>query len=253
MASMHEVLNNGGAEQPITPERRAEVTLIRGIQGSDMFYIGRWAANPETRRHLDFAPEPPTNWADEGEVADYLGKFEKYYRNIGNDPESLEDPNKITPIVATNFLGEPTSVLTIRWRGDPYVPKDRKIASIEGVIVNPELHRKDIGTQNVSAALDVIFYIAKVYSGEPAREVRLWVFTDNQAGDFSGNIKFFRQFGFENLAGNWREYAAKREIPNVGDRDSQWFRLTREKWDAVKQEHPELAQHAPIDLVSLRM
>lgn len=244
---------SGGADKLLPPEQRAEVASIRGIQGSDMLHIAHWVADPETRRHLDFAPEPPMDWTDKGAVEVYLGQFENHYRNIGHDPKNPENPKKITPIVVINSLGEPISVSTIRWRGDPYVPKDRKIASIEGVIVDPELRHMHIGTQNVSAALDITFCISKVYSGEPAREVRAWVFTDDQAGDFSVNIKFFRQFGFENLGGNWREYASKREISNVGNRDAQWFKLTREKWTAMKLENPKLGKHAPIDSVNLRI
>lgn len=241
-------ISGGASEEHLPVAERARVTLIRGIQSGDLNIISRWAADPDTRGHLDFAPEPPANWDDETQVEDYISKFEEYYRNKG-------EPEKITPIVTVNSLGKPTSVLNIRWRGDPYVPRDRRIASIESFFSDPQLRRMGIGKQNLSAALDVIFNIYKGYGreGESANEARLWVFTDEKAGNYSININFFRQYGFENLPGNWREYAAKREIPNVGDRDAMWFKLTREKWDAVKEERPELAQHPLIDLVSLRL
>lgn len=243
---------NGGSESLVTPER-AKVVGVRGIQGSDLPFIAHWAADPETHWHMDFAPEPPANWNSQEEVSQYIAKFAAYYRNIGIDPTSPDDPNNITPIVTVNSLNEPNSVSVIRWRGDPHVPKDRKIASLEGHIVDPKFRRKGIGKENLSARLDILFNIAKIYSGDPAREARLWIFTDEKAGNYQININFYRQFGFENLAGNWREYAAKRQIENVGDRDAMWFRLTREKWQSVLQEKPELAKHAPIDLLSLRL
>lgn len=244
--------HNGGAEQLGTSEL-ARVTLIRGIQSSDLPFIVRWAADPETHGHMDFAPEPPTNWNNAKQVDEYTARFAGYYRNIGNDPANPEDPNKITPIVTVNSLNEPTSVSIIRWRGDPYVPKDRKIASLEGHMVDPKLRRSGIGKQNISARLEIAFKIARPYNGEPAREVRLWIFTDEQAGDYQKNINLYRRFGFETLAGNWREYALKRGIANVGDRDAMWFKLTREKWESVLRERPDLTSHAPIDLISLRI
>ena len=58
---------------------------------------------------------------------------------------------------------------------------------------------------------------------------------------------------FENLGGNWKEYVAKREIENVGDRDAMWFKLTKEKWEEIKLGNSKIAEHAPIDLLNLRI
>lgn len=231
----------------IDSAERARVASIRGIQVSDLRHIARWVADPETHKHLDFAPRPPKSWSDQSQVEKYIGKFESYYRN------GDEDPKKITPVVTINSFNEPTGVLTIRWRGDPYVPKDRRITSIEALTVNPELQHHGVGGELLSAALDITFCHSTVYSGQPAREARLWVFTDEKAGDYTKPINFFRKYGFETLGGNWREYAEKRGIDNVGDRDAMWFKLTSEKWEIMKNENKKLAKHAPIDFLSLRI
>lgn len=239
--------SEGTTREKLTTAERARVVKLRGIQDNDLEFIAKWVADSETRKHLDFAPEPPKDCRDKTGVEAYVDKFRYYYRNKD------EDPKKITPLVAINAALEPVGVLTIRWRGDPYVPKDKRIASIETFMTNPELRHKGIGKQTFSAALDIIFNEYKGYGGEAAREVRLWIFTDEIAGDYSTDINFVRKYGFENLPGNWKEYAEKRQINNVGNRDAMWFKLTKEKWDKLSRENPELAKHSPVDTLSLRI
>lgn len=233
----------------LSTAEKAKVVGIRGIQHSDLRFVAKWAADPETHSHLRFLPEVSESLNDEGKLEAYVEELEVYYRNKD------EDPKKITPLVAVNAMGEPISVLTLRWRGDPYVPKDRKISSIETVVVDPELRHRGIGKETLSAALEIAFCRYKGYGGgEAAKEVRVWVFTDPMAGEYTKNIHFFRMFGFKNIdGGNWREYAAKRQIENVQNRDAMWFKLAKEKWTEVKKEQPELAKHAPIDFVSIRI
>lgn len=249
-------LGERSTAERLNSAEKAKVVKLRGIQNSDLVRIAEWAADPETHNHLKFLPEPPEPPRDpknelqveryEEEYKEYVGKFENIYNNDG-------EPLKITPMVGVNLMLEPISVVTIRWRGSPYAPKDKKIASIETFIVDPNLRGGGAGTETLSAALDVAFDRYVGYAGrEGAREVRAWIFTDPKAGDYTRNINLFQRFGFRNLPGNWKEYAEKRNIPNEEGRNAQWFQLTREEWDRLKKEQPELVDHAPIDLNNLR-
>lgn len=231
------------------------IEKIRNVQIEDISKILQWASDPETRRHLDPAPDIPKDWNNPDEVRQATQKLELYYRN---QEQGSEQPRNITPLVAVDKSGNPVGVLTIRWRGDPYVPRDKRIASIERLIIDPNTRNKGIGTQLLSEAIELCCYTYTGYSGgNGAREVRLWVMSDKEAGDYTKNINFFRRFGFQVLAGNWKEYAAKRGIDT--NRDAMWFSLKQEDWEAVKEKNtkmltPEIIlPSGKIDLVNVRL
>ncbi len=223
-----------------------QVKTVREITEPDYTNILHWVSVSETRKHLDPPPARAIlDWTNEADIKAGLQELSQYYQN------KEEDPQKITPVVAINDRDESIGVLTIRWRGDPYVPKDRKIASIERFVVNPELQERGVGTQLMLAALEIIFSHYKGYvNGESAKEVRLWVMSDELAGDWQRNFSFFRRFGFEVMKGNWKEYAAKRGIAT--DRDALWLQLTREKWEKVKEEFKD-TPHPAINPATLRI
>lgn len=238
---------SGGAESLINPEI-ARVTLIRGIQSSDFLHILKWQSDEETRIHLDPPPARKiTDWNNIGEINQGMQELQEYYRNRD------EDPKKITPLVAINSNSDPIGVLTIRWRGDPLISKDSRVASFETFMADPALKGKGIGTQLLSAALDVAFNIYRGYSGgQAAKEVRLWVMSDVQAGIWQNNYALFRKFGFVPRGeGVWKEIADKRGIKT--DRDAIWLKLPWEKWEEVMDNNSSIGQHASLDLVNLRL
>lgn len=237
-------------EESTLPEAAYIIGKIRGVQAEDLLPILRWSQDAETRAHLDPAPDLPKDWNNPEAVRDATQKLEVYYRN-------QDEPKNITPIVAVNKLENPVGALTIRWRGDPYVPRDKRIASIERLIVDPQVRGKGVGTELMVEALELAFNKYQGYSDSGAREVRLWVMTDRQAGDINKNINFFRRFGFQVLGGNWKEFAAKRGIET--ERDAMWFGLKQEDWEEVKDrnsksKNPEIVlPDGKVDLISVRL
>ena len=76
--------------------------------------------------------------------------------------------------------------------------------------------------------------------------------SDAQAGIWQNNYALFRKFGFVHRGeGTWKEYAEKRGIET--NRDAIWLKLPWEKWEEVKNSNPSIGQHAPLDLVNLRL
>jgi ribosomal protein S18 acetylase RimI-like enzyme len=235
-------------KEALNSAERAKITELRGIRDNDIPFIARWAADPETHSHLRYLPEPPQegHWSEDN-MSEYFNAFVTYYNNYG-------EPMKITPLVAVNQVSEPISALTIRWRGNPDVPRiSGKTASIESFIVDPKLRHLGVGKGILSAALSIIFDEYKGYGEEGAKEVRLWIFTDSQAGEYNKNINLFSKYGFDIMAGDYRNFCEKRGIKNPGNRNAQLYKLTKDMWERKKQEDPELTMHAPIDMLSLRV
>jgi len=248
-------------EKNISPEKYT-VSTIRGIiktdnptENNDYRVIMEWMSDPEVARHLR-APIHPISLKDFEAIPEALRKIDRYYYNRSRTDENgniiYDKPEKITPLIAVNSLEEPIATLVIRWKGNPLVgskkieeqDKDkRNIASIENIIVEPKLQSKHVGTVLMAAALDVVFYRYKGYKEKIGADlVRLWIFTDPPAGDYSKNINLVRQLGFDSIGsdkgGTWREYAAARGMSDA--RDGQQYELTKERWEEMKREDAEL-------------
>lgn len=219
------------ADQEQQPEggERIEVTGVRLVQPKDLYRILQWFSDPETQGHLDPLPRLPADWSDENQVMEAVLDLGKYYDNQG-------EPEKITALAAVTDKDKALGVATVRWRGDPWLPKGHKIASIERLIVNPKVRGKGVGSRLVEESLDMIFGKERDYP-----EVRAWVMSDDRAGHWERNFHFFRNLGFGVMAGDhtWREYAQKRGLgENTENRDAVWFQLKREKWEKMKLEQP---------------
>lgn len=156
-----------------------------------------------------------------------IAKIAKYYFNSGF-------PSKITPLIAKADDGQIRGVLTIRWRGDPFIPKwESRIAAIETLIVDPEHKREGIGNRLVSTALERAFDFG--YDEKGAREVRAWIMQDEMAGDWLPNWKFFTKLKFKGHREQWTDYAKKRGLESERG-EALWFILKKETYDDMKNE-----------------
>ena len=219
--------SDGGKEE-------IQVTSIRPIDERDYPNILEWCSDPETQGHLVPLPQLPDDWTDKDQVDKALYKLHEYYINLG-------EPEKITALVAANSKDRPLGVGTIRWSGDPFMPRGHKIASVERLVVNPRIKGRAIGTKVAEACITEI-------SERGYTEVRVWVMTDEQAGEDRGgrNLRFFRKLGFEFLRSDnhsWPEFAKKRGLgENAENRDGIWLSLKIEDWKKRKAEQqPEQA------------
>lgn len=226
---------NGGSQERV--DRHAQIERIRDVRREDIATILEWAANPEVRKHLVPAPKIPTDWGNESQKGQAIDEYVKYLNNDG-------EPGKITPALAVNKQDKPLAVAVIRWRGDPYVPTTRGIASLEGLMVDPKHQGKLVGTTFVATLIEVMFYTYKGYVGSGAREIRGWIMTDRQASPWERNFDFFRRLGFQAAPTekHWAEYARDRGIEDKlaeeeRGRDALWLRLLPEWYNRAKQEH----------------
>jgi hypothetical protein len=260
--------SNQALERIMNPEKY-KISEIRGIKetdgptnNSDYLKIVVWMSHPAVRPHLRATTIPQIEKKEDLPLA--LREADRYYHNKNRVDEKTgqfieDDPQKIIPIVAVNGLGETVASLVIRLKGDPLakVSEENKeegkaqngsvqgktknlnrIAGIENVVVDPSLHNAHFGTQLMSAALDIVF-CNKLYNGKSAIAARLWIRSDSKAGDIGPKMDFFRSFGFEVIAGNWREYAKARGIPNPDNIDGQQYEITKARWEEVKREDVE--------------
>jgi len=247
-------------------------TKVRRLQQSDISHILRWAADKETRGHLDPPPtipfswelNKPETWIEKGEeYQEAVKELSLYYRNLTKDPRQMTDYErdrinvsresaKITPLVAVNDNDEPLGALTLRWRGDPYVPEHKRIASFERVIVNPDEHyrRKGTGTLLYTKALDYAFEHG--YERKGANEVRAWVLVDDEAGFFHKNITMLENIGFSIIPDrrnkDWRSYKKARNMDTVDNRQAYWYQIHKETWREVKEKSLKLQECAKIPL-----
>lgn len=198
------------------------VVGVRKVLPKDLPRILVWFSDSETQGHLDPLPKLPEDWKDENQVIQTVLDLGNYYDNQG-------EPDKIYPVAVTNDKDEPLGVATIRWRGDPWLPKGHKIASIERVVVDPALRGEGVGSRLMSEAEKLVFD-----KGYP--EVRVWVMTDEVAGADKGgnNLHFFRERGYDIIRGSnysWRDYAKARNLgENAENREALWLSLKREDW-----------------------
>lgn len=240
----------GRPDREPSPERH-EVSRIRRVRSEDLNQILRWFANPQSSAHIDPVPELPQNWNDNTQVFEALRKLEAYYRNIEDGEES---PNKILPIVAINAFNEPIGANTLRWRGDKYAPVGRRIASLERMIVNPDLQEHGVGTTLLIADHIIAFDLYRGYNGRGASELRAWVMTDRAAGNYSRNINFLRKLNWSPVPGEkvmWSDFAEMRGIHT--DREAMWWFGKQEDWEEFKTDNRELVTSvrnkiAPLDL-----
>jgi ribosomal protein S18 acetylase RimI-like enzyme len=227
------------AEQIVNPERY-KLGEIRGISEAeptiniDYLKIATWVSDDDVRRHLR---TPITKIIKKEDIPIALKDADRYYHNKNRqDKEGNyidDDPSKIIPMVATNGLDELVASLVIRLKGDPFSrSSDEKVAGIESVVVDPNLKGSHFGTMIMTAAIETLFDNG-VYDGKPANAVRLWIFANAQTGNITPKIVFFRAFGFEVTAGNWKGYAEARGMSD--DRDGQQYELTREVWEKIKK------------------
>jgi GNAT superfamily N-acetyltransferase len=248
------------------------IKLIRGVletadstKNKDYFRVAWMMSDPENKRHLRLPITPIGSVAKE-----VIDKSERelgeYYHNknlVDRTGRIFDgDPQDVTPIVAVDASDMCIAALDIRWRGGAFEYED-KVASIESFVVDSSFHGKHIGTQLLTGTLDIAYYRYKGYGGESASAVRLWVSQDKKTGEYSDNINFYRDFGFETVGrergGNWIEFAEKNGIPNPDHRDGQQYILTKEKWERIKKEdalrtHPKFTlSPGIIDEASLRI
>lgn len=213
-----------GEEGGIKPEEK-EVTGIRPVKLGDLLRVLSWFSDADTRNHLSPLPDLPEDWSNGDQLMVGQYSLAKYYDNDG-------ESKKITPLAAVNKNDKALGVLTVRWKGDPYIdPKKHRIASIERVLVEPELRREGVGKKLVEKALEVIFDERKY------PEVRLWVMTDEIAPGWGGIVEFFAQFGFRQIKDedvSWAKYQEVRGIKPDG-RDAWWFKMEKEEWEAYKK------------------
>jgi ribosomal protein S18 acetylase RimI-like enzyme len=226
-------------EQIVNPERY-KLGEIRGISEAeptiniDYLKIATWMSHDDVRRHLR---THITKISKPEDIPIALNDADRYFHNKNRQDANGnyidDDPSKIIPIVATNGLDELVASLVIRLKGDPFSrSSDERVAGIENVVVDPNLKGSHFGTMIMTSALEILFDNG-VYDGKPADAVRLWIFADTQAGDITPKIVFFRAFGFEVIAGNWKEYAEARGMSD--DRDGHQYELTREIWEKIKK------------------
>lgn len=157
-----------------------------------------------------------------GEKNGNLKELEEYYRNKKSD--NTGNPHDIISIVTVNFFDEPTGAFTIRWRDRPGIPLPSRIALVENLVVDSQLNNMDIGRELVVASLGIGFDQYRGYRGQGAKEIR-WKTSIQEVG----------QYGFE-------------ELTRGGE-----CRLSKEKWQMLKQKRPDFFKHPPVDLVSLRL
>lgn len=241
-------LIRGGHELPI--EERSKVVEIRGIKAKDYPYVISWVSHPEVQKHLSPVPKVPDNWRNNLEVAESMAEISDYYNNKG-------EPRKIKPLVAVNVLGEPLGVLTIRWRADPYVPVNERIASIERLIVDPRYQRRNIGRVLMVSAIEYAFNDYRGYTFQPAQEIRIWVMTDAKARPWDRNVEFFREMGFQTvppkhdaegklITPHWKEYQeARKDMPYDG-RDATWYQVLPDWYRRQKLNSEKLKGIAPF-------
>lgn len=151
-----------------------------------------------------------------------LKELEGYYRNKKSD--NTGNPYDIVSIVTVNFFNKPTGVLTIRWRDQQGIPLPSRIALVENVDVDPQLKDMDIHRELTIASLEIGFDRYRGYRGQGAKEIR-----------WQTPIQEVEQYGFEkSIRGGW-------------------CRLSKEKWQMLKQKKPEFFKHPPVDFVNLRL
>ena len=148
-------------QQPITPEPlrvkdRCEVlrSIERTILPVDCKVIaGFLIKDPTIAPHLDSIPVPFSNTPEHIEQA--AQEIMWYYKNKSGDPDIQ---SQILPLVARNVFDDLLGVVTIRWEGDRFIPKSTlKIASIEGLLVDPKERRQGIATRLLKETLHIIF------------------------------------------------------------------------------------------------
>jgi GNAT superfamily N-acetyltransferase len=218
-------------------ESLSRIEVIRGISDSDLLQILHWVDDPETARHLEPVPYVPEDWNDEAQVERATQELRNYYRNVGVD--GVAEPQKIMPFVGANNNGEILSVATMRWKGDPFVSEigGGRIASIERLITNPD-HR---GRGNALVLLSTMIEYAlwdydRYYNNQGAKEVRLWIFQDQEAGDWTPNYNLIRALGFNPVPKhpNWREFAQEYGFDS-GGREAGWYFVNEEMYLNAKQ------------------
>lgn len=206
-------------------QKEIRVANIRPVQPKDYIHILRWFTDPDSQAHLSPLPELPKDWNDEEQVIESIHYLGQYYTNEG-------EPEKITALAAVNEKDKPLGVTTIRWRGDPWVPKGHKIASIERLLVNPRIRGKGVGSKLVERALEIAF------KDKDYPEVRTWVMSDELARGWGRIIELFARFGFDQILDqdrSWKKYQEKRGmVPD--NRDAKFLSLKREEREKRKRE-----------------
>lgn len=223
-----------------------------------------WAADPETRGHLDPAPGIPV-FTNEGKIIDHrvpdfrkqeeidqaIAHLARHYFNGGG-------PQDVAPIISVNPANddELLAVAVVRWK-DRLIPKGERIASIEGLIVDPKQRRKGVGLRLITSVIDFAFYKYKGYArhlgGLGARQIRAWVMADELAGNYSANLNFFeRKLGFHKMEGrrsDWQDYASM--LGEETERNAYWLHLEEKGWKTVKAKLKDQKQIEPYDIIGV--
>lgn len=218
-----------------------KIEQIRDVRRDDIKSVLEWASNPEVRKHLVPAPRVPNSWNNRRQVQEAVDRYAEYLNNKG-------EPEKITPSLAVDASDNPLAIAVIRWRGDPYVPAHERIASLEGLIVDPRRQGKLVGTTFVSTLIELMFDGYKGYSGSRgAKEIRAWVMNDKQASPWQQNFDFFRRLGFQVVPTDkhWKEYVETRGMEDQlaeeeRGRDALWLQLLPGWYEKAKAEKPEI-------------
>lgn len=232
-------VGNVGSREMV--DRQAQIERIRGVRRDDIGTILEWASDPKVRKHLVPAPKVPSDWNDKTQKQQAIDSYAEYLNNNG-------EPEKIMPAIAIGKNDKPLAIAIVRWRGDPYVPAQERIASLEGLIVDPENQGKLVGTTFVASLIELIFYGYKGYSGSRgAKEIRAWIMNDKEASPWEPNFNFFRRLGFQVVPADkhWKEYVEQRGMKNQlaeeeRGRDALWFHLAPEWFEKAKLENPTI-------------
>lgn len=225
-------------------ERAVTVETARRVKPKDYETILHWSADPEVRGHLSPAPKLPSDWNDNEQILECVLDLHDYYTNAG-------EPSKITPIAVVNERDDIEAALTIRWRGDPFVPLGRRIAAIERFIVKPESQGQHVGTKTLATALEHAFN-ARYYGAnhdQPADEVRAWTMEDEEAGDWRRNVNLMRKFGFQPIPdSNWPDYKQKRGLEDDGRGNATWWKVKKEWYEAKKMQDLSITPVKTVEL-----
>lgn len=221
------------------------IILIRDrVEQTDMIPFLSWMSDEETAAHLDPLPKIPS-WDNPEDIKDAESKLMDYYLNRENG--KVDDPKKIQPFVAIDGEGHPTGAVTLRWRGDPFVPVNERIAAAERLIVDPKHRREGIGTALMQQALEEAFTQPHYQGNKTAREMRLWIMTQQRNGEkvpnYGQNLAFFMELGFSFLRSDrgdyshqsWTDFLKARNMPYENRGDAKWLVLKKEKWEEMQK------------------
>ncbi len=239
-------------EKAEVKEKLGPVDHVRMARYEDMVALLHILEDPETREHLNPAPEIPINWDDEGQVRRCCDELWRYCMNMeprrrrktkepitdrqGNilygcdlmetvkDPQTRkvirdEDGNpvrrlKFFPLVALDKDNHVVSFVAIRCHGDPFFDRTRGVAGIERLIVDPRCRHQNIGTVTLATAIDFIFLLKEnpIAPQPKDRFNEVRLWIDMVGRYWINQDLFIKKFGFKAIEGRYADYCKERCI-----------------------------------------